>query len=235
MDISLKLYYFNGMNILLTNDDGYNAIGILLLQKKLSKYGRVVIVAPSKGMSAKSVAITLGTPLKVSKVEDDVYKVEGTPADCVSFALSSLDIKFDVVVSGCNAGLNVSYDTVYSGTIGAGIEALTYEVPAIAFSCDKNYDIVEHFFEKVMDFILSNKLLSNHYLLNVNFPLGEEVKDIVFTDIYYRKENAYFVHQGNDDYLALRDIHDENCEEKDTDVYAVYHQMVSISKLNRTF
>ena len=102
--------YPNNMNILLTNDDGYLATGICLLKDKLSKYGKVVIVAPKEAMSAKSVAITIGRAVEVKQVENDVFYMDGTPADCVAFGLSSLNIDFDLVVSGCNDGFNISYD-----------------------------------------------------------------------------------------------------------------------------
>ena len=80
------------MNILLTNDDGYTSIGIRMLKDKLSKYGRVVIVAPLNHMSGKSVSITIGEWQKVEEKEPDVYAVHGTPSDCVSWALYALDI-----------------------------------------------------------------------------------------------------------------------------------------------
>ena len=148
------------MNILLTNDDGYMSIGINLLAKMLSKYGRIVIVAPKNAMSAKSVSVTLGTPIEVKKIGEDIYSVDGTPADAVAFGLSSLDLKFDLIVSGCNNGWNISYDTMYSGTIGACLQALTYRLPAIAVSCEGNFEILESNFEKVMDYILNHNLLS---------------------------------------------------------------------------
>lgn len=222
------------MNILLTNDDGYDAYGISLLREKLSKYGRVVVVAPKEAMSAKSVSITIGRPLNVTKIEDDVYALDGTPADCVAFGLSSLSIKFDMVVSGCNDGFNISYDVIYSGTIGACLEALTYEVPAIAISTQEGFIAVEDYFDEVMEYILKNKLLSKEYLLNVNFPLGEIINEIKMTSLYYRKENTYFIHIEGNNYLASRDINDVECNEIGTDVYEVYHHNVSITKLNKT-
>lgn len=223
------------MKILLTNDDGYNSIGIRLLKEKLFKYGKVVIVAPKDVMSAKSVAITFGRAVEVKKVEDDVYYMDGTPADCVAFGLSSLNIDFDLVVSGCNDGFNVSYDIMYSGTVGACMQALTYRKKSIAFSSNDGFEAVDKYFDKVMQFIFDNNLLNDEYLLNVNFPLGGVVKDIKMTNVYYRKENTYYVKDGEDQYLALRDVKDSDCDEKGTDVYEVHHQNVSITKLNRTF
>ena len=222
------------MNILLTNDDGYNSIGIRILKDKLSKYGRVVIVAPKKTMSAKSVAITIGEAVEVKKMEEDVFYLDGTPADCVAFGLSSLNLDFDLVVSGCNDGFNISYDIMYSGTVGACLQALTYRKKSVAFSSQDGFYLVEKYFDEVYQYIIKNDLLSNEYLLNVNFPLGKEINDIMQTNVYYRKENTYYIKQSNDSFYATRKINDEECTEVGTDVYSVYHKMVSITKLKRT-
>ena len=222
------------MNILLVNDDGYNAFGINLLYRLFSKKHHVVIVAPKEAMSAKSVSIIIGRNVEVKKVDDHTFAMEGTPADCVAFGLSSLNTKFDLVVSGCNHGLNVSYDTMYSGTVGACLQALTYEVPALAISCDNNFDIVEEYLERVLDFITKKKLLSKEYMLNVNFPLGKEVESIQLTHIYYRKESTYYINNGQDLYFATRDIKDSECTDIESDVYAVYHHQVSITKIKKT-
>lgn len=222
------------MNILLTNDDGYDALGIQTLKALFSNYGKVVVVAPKKVMSAKSVALNLHEPIEVIKKSDDLYVVDSTPADCVAFALSSLGIKFDLVVSGINHGHNISYDTMYSGTIGACLQALTYRIPAVAFSAEHNFELVEKHFKKVMDYIDEHKLLSNEYLLNVNFPLGDIVKGIKETHIFYRKEVTYYQEVEKNKYQALRALKDEECDDTSSDVYAVHHGYISISKLGRT-
>ena len=194
------------MNILLTNDDGYDSYGIRLLFEKLKKYGRVVIVAPEQHMSAKSVAITIGHPLNCRTVEEDVFALDGTPADCVGFGLSMLNIKFDLVVSGCNNGPNLSYDTMYSGTIGAALQALMFKVPAVAFSTPENeFKVVENHFDEVMSLIVDNELYSLEYVVSVNFPFGGEVKGIEFSSLYYRDDDQFFTEQ-DDGYYAYRDI-----------------------------
>lgn len=222
------------MNILLTNDDGYNALGIKILKALLSKYGKVVVVAPKTVMSAKSVALNLREPIEVIKESEDLYIVDSTPADCVAYALSSIGVKFDLVVSGINHGHNISYDTMYSGTIGACLQALTYRIPAIAVSAEHNFDLVEKYFDEVMSYIKNHNLLSKEYLLNVNFPLGSEVKGIKDTHIFYRKEVTYYEAKGNNTYQALRILKDEKCDDVNSDVYAVHHGYISISKLGKT-
>ena len=222
------------MNVLLVNDDGYFAEGISILYDLLNKKHNVVIVAPKTVMSAKSVSIIVDRDVEVKRVNEHTYMMDACPADCVAFGLSSLSIKFDLVVSGCNHGLNVSYDTMYSGTIGACLQALTFRVPALAISCENNFDIVKENLDKVIQYIEKNKLLSTEYLLNINFPVGEKVDNIKLTHIYYRKENTFYVHNGNDMYRALRNINDKNCVDVDSDVYAVYHNIISITKISKT-
>lgn len=225
------------MKILLTNDDGYSAFGIQLLYNLLSKEHQVVIVAPNHPNSAKSVSITISEPSEVMKIDDHTFSMVGTPADCVAFGLSSLDTKFDLVISGCNHGLNVSYDTMYSGTIGATLQALTYEVPAIAISSENNFNIVEKEFLNVFNYVLEHNLLSKDYSLNINFPVGDKVKAIKETHIHYRskKEATYYLKVAGNKYQAVRDIVDKDCSDENSDVYAVYNDIVSITKLKRTF
>ena len=160
--------------------------------------------------------------------------MDACPADCVAFGLSSLSTKFDLVVSGCNHGLNVSYDIMYSGTVGACLQALTYRVPAIAISAENNFDVVKNHLGEVLEFVKKNGLLSTKYLLNINFPTTDEVKGIKFTHIHYRKENTYYVHTGGSSYRALRNINDKNCDDIDSDVHAVHNGYISITKINRT-
>ena len=221
------------MNILLTNDDGFEAKGIKILEQLLKKYGDVYVVAPKHVMSAKSVSIVLDRPIEVKKHNNHLYVTDGTPADCVAYGLSSLGVKFDLVVSGINHGHNLSYDTMYSGTIGACLQSLTYQVPAVAFSCEHNFELVEEHFDEVFTHIINLKLLSGEYLLNVNFPLSGEYKGIMDTHLYYRDRATFYKKVGDDLYQALRDLDDEHCIDPKSDVYAVNHGYISISKLNK--
>lgn len=222
------------MNILLTNDDGYKANGIAILSKLLKKYGDVYVVAPKSVMSAKSVSIILDKPIKVEKLKNKLWVTNGTPADCVAFGLANLGIKFDLVVSGINHGHNLSYDTMYSGTIGACLQALTFKVPAIAVSCEHNFEIVEEHFDDVMNYINNMKLLSKEYLLNINFPFNGEYKGIRETVIYYRPETTYYELVENNLYQAKRELHDENCNDIKSDVFAVNHGYISITKIKKS-
>lgn len=123
------------MNILLSNDDGFQAPGIVALYEALCALGRVEVVAPEHNNSAKSNALTLHAPLYVHKAANGFRYVTGTPADCVHIALTGLlEYVPDIVVSGINNGANMGDDTIYSGTVGAAMEGYLFGVPAIAFS-----------------------------------------------------------------------------------------------------
>lgn len=222
------------MNILLTNDDGYDSEGIKILERILTNYGEVFIYAPKEAMSAKSTSITL-KEIEVEKLNEHLYIVDGFPADCVSFALSTSDIKFDLVVSGCNHGFNLSFDTLYSGTIGACLNALTFKIPSIALSIEFNFDILTLTnFDKVYKFILINNLLSDEHLLNINFPRGNIIDSIELTSLYYRNPKAGFKKVGINKYIATRTLEDENAP-SGSDCYAVNHNIVSITPLYRSY
>lgn len=223
------------MNILLTNDDGYDSLGIQTLKKVLGKYGTVLMVAPDSPRSGCSAALTIHEPLQLVKVGDNVYKCSGTPVDCVSMGLTCFNIDFDLVVSGCNNGWNISYDTMYSGTVGAALEALMFFKPAIAVSAHPGTDFseVEKYFDKVWKFINSNKLLSNEYFLNINFPLGD-VKDIAIGNLYYRHDQNYFTKDENG-YHAYRHLQTNFGDDKESDCYQVEHGIISVVPLSRSY
>ena len=123
------------MNILIANDDGVFAPGIQALAQALRPLGRVVIVAPESERSGFSSALTLDRPLRPVQVTQDVWAVNGTPADCVYLAMNGLfDFEFDLVVSGINSGANLGDDVLYSGTVGAAFEGRLMKQAAIAVS-----------------------------------------------------------------------------------------------------
>ena len=217
------------MKILLVNDDGYGAQGIVLLEKLLGQYGEVFVVAPKKHQSGKGTSIDFNKPLGLEKVDDHHYILDSVPVNCTMFGLYGINQKIDLVVSGCNHGYNITLDTMYSGTIGACTQALFSQVPAIAFSCQFNYDLVEKHFKEVMDYILEKDLISNKYLLNVNFPVGNKIKGIQITKQHTPKIDYWFN-------FTEKEITDNRTSviegaKRGTDVYAIFHDYVSITPL----
>ena len=123
------------MKILICNDDGYQATGIVALYEALKDIADVEVVAPEQNNSAKSNALTLHSPMYVQTAANGFRYINGTPADCVHIALTGLlGYRPDLVVSGINNGANMGDDTIYSGTVGAAMEGYLFGIPAIAFS-----------------------------------------------------------------------------------------------------
>ena len=121
--------------ILISNDDGYQAPGLLALTRILKKIAEVVVVAPDREQSATSHALTLHRPLRVTEHGKGLYAVDGTPTDCITLAIHELlDRKPDLVVSGINLGANLGDDVHYSGTVSAAMEAAILGIPSLAVS-----------------------------------------------------------------------------------------------------
>ncbi len=160
--------------ILICNDDGYQAPGIVQLFNALKAFHHVEMVAPEQNNSAKSNALTLLSPLTVHEASQGIRFVNGTPADCVHIALTGLlGYRPDLVVSGINNGANMGEDTIYSGTVAAAMEGYMMGIPAIAFSQVKKG--WEHLADatgiavQLVNALLS-KPLQPHFLLNINIP-----------------------------------------------------------------
>lgn len=161
------------MKILISNDDGYLAPGIVALAEVLAPIADITVVAPDSNRSGTSNALTLDRPLSVFRASNGFYFVNGTPSDCVHIALTAImQEQPDLVVSGINQGQNMGDDTLYSGTVAAATEGYLFGVPAIAFSqLEKGWanldaaarvarEMVERRFES----------LARPFLLNVNIP-----------------------------------------------------------------
>lgn len=123
------------MQILVSNDDGYQAPGLLHLVTALSELAEITVVAPDRDRSGASNSLSLKNPLYVTRHDNGVYSVEGTPTDCVHVAITGLlEQEPDMVVSGINAGANLGDDVIYSGTVAAAMEGRFLGLPAIAIS-----------------------------------------------------------------------------------------------------
>jgi len=170
------------MKILISNDDGYQAPGIVALYEALRGVAEVEVVAPEQNNSAKSNALTLHSPLYVHRAANGFRYVNGTPADCVHIALTGLlGYRPDLIVSGINNGANMGDDTIYSGTVGAAMEGYLFGIPAIAFSqTEKGWAHLDVAAQCARDLVLQLMALPPEssplssitfpWLLNVNIP-----------------------------------------------------------------
>ncbi len=171
-----QIQHFATMKILISNDDGYQAPGIVALYEALKDIAEVEVVAPELNNSAKSNALTLHNPLYVTRASNGFRYINGTPADCVHIALTGLlGYRPDLVVSGINNGANMGDDTIYSGTVGAAMEGYLFGVPAIAFSqVEKGWAHLEAAAAKarelVMQMLRQQLVGASPWLLNVNIP-----------------------------------------------------------------
>ncbi len=167
---------YRTMKILISNDDGYQAPGIVALHAALAQVADVEVVAPEHNNSAKSNALTLHSPLYVQTAANGFRYINGTPADCVHVALTGLlGYRPDLVVSGINNGANMGDDTIYSGTVGAAMEGYLFGIPAIAFSqVDKGWGEIEAAAQKAAEIVrqmAARKLVGEApWLLNINIP-----------------------------------------------------------------
>ena len=167
---------FDTMKILISNDDGYQAPGIVALYDALKDVADVEVVAPEQNNSAKSNALTLHSPLSVTRAANGFRYINGTPADCVHIALTGLlGYRPDLVVSGINNGANMGDDTIYSGTVGAAMEGYLFGIPAIAFSqVEKGWGEIEAAAHKARELV--QQMNQQHlvgttpWLLNINIP-----------------------------------------------------------------
>lgn len=162
------------MRILLSNDDGCTAPGLVCLRDRLRQHHDVKVVAPDRNRSGASNSLTLSMPVRVHTHGDGTMCVDGTPTDCVHLALTGmLDTPFDMVVSGINCGANLGDDTLYSGTVAAAMEGRFLGYSAVAVSCTspepKHYETAARVAEQVVERLQTHPLKEN-VILNVNVP-----------------------------------------------------------------
>ena len=226
------------MRILISNDDGYKADGIIQLAKSLSEIAEVIVVAPSENKSAASSSLTLGKPLKPIQIEKNVYAIDATPSDCVHLALCGfIKESIDLVVTGINFGANLGDDVIYSGTVAGAIEGRFLGLPSIAMSLAswecKHFDTAGEI-AKLLVAQIDKAPLANNTIINVNVP------DIPMTEIKGIKSTRLGNRHKSEP--SIKDLKNpslywigENGKEADngegTDFHAVSNNFVSVTPL----
>jgi 5'-nucleotidase len=229
--------------ILVCNDDGYRARGILELTQLAGEFGEVVVVAPVTGQSGMSHAVTLNHPirLKTSTMLNgfSAYTCSGTPADCIKIALNQiLDRKPDLVLSGINHGSNASVSLFYSGTVAAVIEACMNGIPAIAFSVDDHspdadFRVVVKYARPIIQKIIGSGLPTGT-CLNINFPRisPDECRGVkvcrqtigVWKEEFEKRTDP----QGHDYFWLTGEFSNDEPLAEDTDEWALKHNFGAI-------
>ncbi len=240
--------------ILLTNDDGFDAIGLKALIEALTPIAKIIVVAPAKNKSACGHSLTLDKPLRMVNVDDDYYKIDdGTPTDCIFISLNNLfksDYKPDLVISGINIGANMGEDITYSGTAAGAMEAVLQGIPAIAISqvcnnrCEDiksgwDFELAKITIAKLAKKILDNKFpLGERKLLNVNIPpiKADKCKGLKITKAGYRlygnDTHRHLNPRGEEFYwIGLHPLIWEKSENSDCDFEAIKANYVSITPI----
>jgi 5'-nucleotidase len=227
------------MKILLSNDDGVHAQGIHALADELRDLADVIIVAPDRNRSGASNSLTLEQPLRVQEIAANTYSVQGTPTDCVHFALNELlkgDMP-DLVLTGINHGANLGDDVLYSGTVAAAMEGHFLGVQSVAFSLvgKQHFKTAALIARQIVEQHLARPIPTNR-LLNVNVP------DVAVGDLKGTQVTRLGARHHSEDMIKQKDPrgHDiywlgppgkEQDAGQGTDFYAIEHGLVSVTPL----
>lgn len=227
------------MRILIVNDDGIQAPGILALAKWAQKLGEVVIAAPKVEQSGKSHSIQIRDSFEVKKCEPVPgimgYSVDATPADCVRYALDGVGEQVDLVLSGINRGYNIGRDILYSGTAGAAFEAAVRGVKTLAVSTKKPYyesviSRTDEIMDEIYAYVMDHQLFSVNNLYNINIPL--EPKGIKITrQGMYEYVDCFVPLEGNMVKASIGERSYDGSGKGEYDIDAVQDGLISITPM----
>ncbi|HEC19775.1 MAG TPA: 5'/3'-nucleotidase SurE [Gammaproteobacteria bacterium] len=231
------------MRILLSNDDGYQAPGLIALAAALEAVAKIEVVAPDRNRSGASNSLTLENPIRAHRADNGFVFVDGTPTDCVHLAITGLlEEEPDMVIAGINAGSNMGDDVLYSGTVAAAMEGRFLGLPAIAVSLVGEGERCQYF-ETAARVVVSllERLKSDPLpvdtILNVNVPdlPHDQLEGVEVTRLGRRHKSEPVVKmrdpRGRDIYW-VGPVGAEQDAGKGTDFYAVRHKRVSLTPLN---
>lgn len=228
--------------ILITNDDGVTAPGIMNLVEAVKDLGKIVVVAPDKPQSGMGHAITIGQPLRLHKIHSidnvETWSCTGTPVDCVKLAVDKvLHRKPDLCLSGINHGANHSINVIYSGTMSAAVEAAIESIPSAGFSLldyriDADFTGARKYVRLIAEKMLKTKL-DKHTVLNVNIPAvaPELLKGFKICKQAYAKYVEDFIERNDPHgrhYYWLTGEFVNFDKSKETDVWALANNYVSV-------
>lgn len=228
------------MKILITNDDGIFAPGIIPLVEWAKKIGEVTVVAPKNEQSGKSHAIEFVNPVEIKKLDIfpgvEAYSMDSTPADCVRFGIMGLKKNYDLVLSGINRGVNLGVDMIYSGTVAAIFEASYWKHKALAFSTYPDArDEAAMELDTVYNYIKENNLFEYNDIFNVNIPKNPVGIKITKQGSPYFDDG--FKHIEGNMYIQTGEmVPDEFPDDLTRDTVAIKNGFISITPLtlNRT-
>ncbi len=245
-------------NILITNDDGFDAIGLKHLIHALKDIANIIVVAPSTNKSACAHSMTLSAPMSFRSYDENCYKlIDGTPTDCIFLGINTLyknKALPDLVISGINVGSNMGEDITYSGTVAGAMEAVLQGIPAISISqvlddnVKKQGDLWDYLLAKKTILDIVTKIFQDEFplgerkLLNINIPPCsiEQCNGINITKVGYRVYgNDCRTHtdpRGNEfHWIGLHPLVWEESKNKDCDFEAIKANKISITPITLNF
>jgi 5'/3'-nucleotidase len=200
------------LKIIVTNDDGIDAPGILALEKALDGIGKLIVAAPAGSNSGVSHQVTTHDPIRVDQTGENRYRIEGTPADCTRIAVTHIAPDADWVVAGINRGGNLGADVYISGTVAAAREGAFLGYPGIAVSHyvakdrEVDWDLATRRIRPLLARLLGRRLPSGHFWnVNLPHPNGNDPElDVVYCpldinpfDVRYKKNKNHFLYDGD--------------------------------------
>ena len=222
------------MKILIVNDDGMHAAGLIPLVRWAREKGEVTVVVPKEEQSGMghSVKFMKAFSAKETAIAPDVtvWAVDSTPADCVRFGILALKQTYDLVISGVNRGMNMGTDILYSGTVGAASEAVNLDHKALAVSTDyPGYADVTAHLDEVWDFVQEHRLLEIHSAYNINIPHdGQRIRIVRHGGHYYGDGIDY---AGDNIWLPVGLPLEKMAEDPDLDMVAAKNGCITIMPL----
>lgn len=228
--------------ILVSNDDGIDALGLKTLREAVSDLGKVIVFAPEGQRSGSSHSLTIHKSIKVKQIDENTYSTEGTPTDCILYSVRGiLKKRPDIVLGGINQGANLGSDVSYSGTVAVAMEGTLMGIPSVAFSqIDFNSSFNPDFAKKVVNWITRQIIkdrLPEGIFLNVNLPPkpNGKIKITSLGNRVYRDEIVKVREEKNDFIYSLEGEIPTWISSPNSDFDAVHNGFVSITPIHMEY
>jgi 5'-nucleotidase len=228
--------------ILVSNDDGIDALGLKTLREAVSDLGEVIVFAPEGQRSGSSHSLTIHKSIKVQQIDENTYSTDGTPTDCILYSVRGiLKKRPDIVLGGINQGANLGSDVSYSGTVAVAMEGTLMGIPSVAFSqIDFDSSFKPDFAKKVVNWITRQIIkdkLPEGVFLNVNLPHkpNGKIKITSLGNRVYRDEIVKVREEKNDFIYSLEGKSPTWISSPNSDFDAVHNGFVSITPIHMEY
>ncbi len=228
--------------ILVSNDDGIDALGIKVLRESVKNLGDVIVFAPEDNRSGASHSLSIHKSIKVKKIDDKTYSTDGTPTDCILYSVRGiLKRKPDIILGGINQGANLGSDVSYSGTVAVAMEGALLGIPSVAFSQIDFYNSFDPEFAKKVTNWISRQVLKHKLpegiFLNVNLPAvpNGKLKITCLGNRIYRDEIAKVKEKKEEFVYSLEGESPTWIPSPNSDFDAVHDGFVSVTPIHMEY